>query len=172
MTRQSPEFDWAKTKDLFRRGFRSSMHCAIATVGDDGGPHVTPIGSVILTDPGQGIFFDIFTSQLASNLDNDPRVCVLAVNSGRTFWLKSMVKGRFERPPALRLVGTVGPRRRATTEEQHRWLRRTRLTRWLPGYALLWSNLDHVRDLTFHTTVPVDMGPMTPRSPNEVDRSR
>lgn len=153
--------DWPGVKRMFRRGLRSSRHFAIATVGEDGGPHLTPIASVILTEPGKGFFFDIFTERLGENLDRDPRVCVLAVDSGLRFWLGSLLRGRFADPPALRLLGTAGPRRPATPEERERWLRRVRPVRRLVGYRLLWGHLDHVRDLTFDAAIPVGMGPMS-----------
>jgi hypothetical protein len=152
--------DWEAVRAVFRRGFRSSLHFALATVGEDGTPHVTPIGSVLLTEPGKGIFFDIFTSQLARNLDRDPRVCVMAVDSGKRFWLTSLMKGRFAALPALRLVGTAGPLRIATPEEQTRWLRRVRPVRRLAGHRR-WGDLRQVRDLTFDAVLPVTMGAMT-----------
>ncbi len=153
--------DWAETKALFREAFRSSFHYSVASLGEDGAPHLTPVGSVLLTEPGRGIFFDIFTAQLGKNLDNDPRVCVMAVNSGKRFWLRSLARGRFARHPALRLYGTAGPRRDATSEEQARFRKRIRPARRLRGHDLLWRDLSHVRDLTFHTIVPVRVGAMT-----------
>jgi len=161
MTEQQRQTDWVTTRRMFRRAFRSSFHYAIATTGEDGTPHVTPIGSVLLGEPGRGIFFDIFSAQLSQNLDRDPRVCVLAVDSGKRFWLTSLARGRFAAPPALRLVGTAGPRRRATPTERQRWLRRVRLLRRLEGHRMLWGDLTHVRDLTFHAALPVHVGAMT-----------
>ena len=161
MTTPDRQIDWVMTKEMFRRAFRSSFHYAIATVDENGAPHVTPIGSVLLNDPGQGIFFDIFSSQLSRNLDRDPRLCVMAVDSGRSFWLAALARGRFSGPPALRLTATAGPRRPATLAEQQRWLHRVRPVRRLKGHRLLWGNLIHVRDLTFHTALPVRLGPMT-----------
>ena len=46
--------NWADIKKLFGQAFRSSFHYALATVNEDGEPHVTPIGSLILCDPGHG----------------------------------------------------------------------------------------------------------------------
>jgi hypothetical protein len=148
-------------RKVFRRALRTSLHYAMATVGEDGAPHLTPIGSVLLSDPGRGIYFDIFSSQLSQNLDRDPRVCVMAVDSGKSFWLASLARGHFTAPPALRLTATAGPRRPATLSEQRRWLRRVRPVRRLRGHQLLWGNLTHVRDLTFHTALPVHLGKMT-----------
>ena len=161
MTKPERQIDWAMAREMFRRAFRTSFHYAIATVGEDGAPHVTPIGSILLNDPGQGIFFDIFSSRLSQNLDRDPRVCVMAVDSGKSFWLASLTRGRFTAPPALRLTGTAGPRRPATPTEQQRWLRRVRPVHRLKGHQLLWGDLTHVRDLTFHTALPVQLGTMT-----------
>ncbi len=161
MTTPQGEIDWPTTREMFRRGFRSSFHYAIATVDQDGAPHVTPIGSVMLTEPGRGLFFDIFTSQLSQNLDRDPRVCVMAVDSGKRFWLATLARGRFGDHPALRLTGTAGSRRQATPEERQRWLRRVRPVRRLKGHPLLWGDLTHVRDLTVHAVLPVRVGSMT-----------
>ncbi len=153
--------DWPGTRRMFRRAFRSSFHYSIASVAVDGSPHVTPIASVLLTEPGRGIFFDIFTAQLSANLDRDPRICVMAVDSSRRFWFASLRRGRFIEPPALRLVGTAGPRRPATAVEQERWLRRVRPIRRLKGHDLLWGELPLVRDLTFENAMPVRLGRMT-----------
>lgn len=153
--------DWPAAQAMFRRGFRSSFHYAVATVAADGTPHVAPIGSVLLTEPGRGVFFDMFTSQLSQNLDADPRLCVLAVDSGRWFWFTSLARGRFAVPPALRLVGTAGPSRAATLEEQQRFRRRVRPLRRLRGHRLLWGNLATVRDVEFERADTVNLGPMT-----------
>jgi len=161
MSKPDRQIDWVMARGMFRRAFRSSFHYAIATVGEDGAPHLTPIGSVLLNEPGRGIFFDIFSSQLSQNLDRDPRVCVMAVDSGKSFWLTSLARGRFAAPPALRLSGIAGPRRPATLTEKQRWLRRVRPVRRFKGHQLLWGNLAHVRDLTFHTSLPVLFGTMT-----------
>lgn len=155
--------DWKECKEVFRRAFRSSFHYSVATVGADGEPHVAPIGSVLLTGPGRGIYFDIFTSDLSDNVDRDPRVCILAVDSGKWFWFRSLLGGRFIAPPGVRLVGTAGPRRPATDEEKQRWLRRVRAVRRLRGHRLLWSDLEYVRDLEFTGSEPVRLGRMTDR---------
>lgn len=167
---RTPGLDWVATTGVFKRAFRSSFHYAIATVGPDGAPHVTPIGSVMLTEPGRGIFFDVFTSHLSKNLDNDPRVCVMAVDTTKRFWLTSLARGRFDLPPAIRLAGTAGPRRAPTIDEQQRWLRRVRSIRRLKSHALLWGNLMHVRDLEFEETLPVRLGAMTRRFGTELNR--
>lgn len=161
MAKTTNGLDWPTATGVFKRSFRSSFHYSVATVGPGGAPHVTPIGSVMLTEPGRGIFFDLFTSRLSRNLDNDPRVCVMAVDTTKRFWLTSLVRGRFDAQPALRLSGTAGPRRPPTPEEQQRWLRRVRSIRRLKGHDLLFQKLTHVRDLTFEESAPVRLGVMT-----------
>lgn len=152
---------WSEARKVFHRGFRTSMHYAVASVGTDGMPHVSPLGSVMLTGPGRGILFDVYTSTLARNLDADPRVCILAVDSGPLFWLRSLALGRFVEPPALRLSGVAGPRRPSTPNERARWLRRVRLVRRLRGHDLLWKRMGTVRDLELEGVHPVHLGAMT-----------
>ena len=52
--------EWALVRRTVRLSIRSGLHCAIASRDPDGSAHLTPIGSVILTDLGQGFHFDIF----------------------------------------------------------------------------------------------------------------
>jgi hypothetical protein len=63
------EADWQTIKKLFRHSFTSSFHYAISTVTENGEPHVTPIGSLILGAPGHGFYFEEFPSRLPRNLD-------------------------------------------------------------------------------------------------------
>ena len=133
----------------------SSLHCAIATVGADGMPHITPIGTVFLHDEPRGFFFDRYTSTLATHLAHDNRVCLLAVNSGRLFWLRSLLRARFASAPGVRLYGTVGPLREASTKERHRVQARTRASKWMKGSRLLWGDFTHVRDIEFSSFRPV-----------------
>ena len=79
------EKNWGEIKELFHESFRSSFHYAIATVSDDGKPHVTPIGSLILGRPGFGFYFEEFSKNLPRHLGSNGHVCVLAVNSSRWF---------------------------------------------------------------------------------------
>ena len=153
--------NWADIKKLFGQAFRSSFHYALATVNEDGEPHVTPIGSLILCDPGHGYYFEEFPRQLPRNLGNNNQVCVLAVNSGRWFWVKSLFCGRFTSPPAMRLYGTIGDLREATEKEIESWHRRIRKVRSSKGYSIMWKNMKMVREITFSRVEPVHMGEMT-----------
>lgn len=153
--------DWPDIKALFRETFRSSFHYAIATVNPDGSPHVTPIGSLILTQPGQGFYFEKFTQQLPRNLAANNRVCVLAVNSSRWFWIGSLFRGRFPTRPAIRLHGVAGELRPATEREKALWLKRVRPARFSKGHAMMWRDMDQVREIAFDRVEPVRIGRMT-----------
>jgi hypothetical protein len=155
------ERHWNELKPLAGRVFGSSLHFAISTINPDGTPHVTPIGSLILTDPGKAYFFEVFTQKLPRNLDIGSPVAVLGVISSSQLWLRSLLTGRFSCPPAFRLLGEAGQRRASTPEERARWRRKVRLVKWTRGNELLWGNLDVVRELHFHTVQPVEMGRMT-----------
>jgi len=153
--------NWDEIRHLFRDSFSSSFHFSIATVSKSGEPHVTPIGSLILGEPGRGIYFERFPKGLPRNLEHKQQVCVLAVNSGRWFWLRSLIRGRFARPPAIRLYGVVGERRDATDREIALWQKRVKRVRWTRGHALIWKGMSKVRDITFTGVEPVRIGPMT-----------
>jgi len=153
---------WRGIRRVFAAAFASSFHFAIATVGADGEPCVTPIGSVVLTEPGRGFYFEEFPTRLPRNLRRDPRVSILGVNSSRLFWLRALLFGRFPAPPAIRLSGrVVGEPRDATAGELALWQRRVSSLRRLRGYALLWGRLRRVRDLEIDIAEPVLLGPMT-----------
>ena len=51
------------------------------------------------------------------NIAGNNRVCVLAVNSSRWFWLRSLVSGNFGTRPAVRLHGVARELRPATERE-------------------------------------------------------
>lgn len=155
--------DWGELKRLAGRAFSTSMHFNIATVNADGTPLATPIGSLILSAPGEGYFFEVFADRLCANLDRGSPVTVLGVNSSALFWLKSLIAGRFESPPAFRLTGVAGARRAATEAERNRWQEKVRFLRWSKGHKLLWGKLDTVRELHFHALEPVRLGAMTSR---------
>jgi hypothetical protein len=153
---------WPMVRALAKRTFPSSLHFAFATVNSDGSPHVTPIGSLMLAaDRPEGIFFEVFSRQMVRNLDERPQVCVLAVNSSAVVWLMALLRGRFTAPPAVRLLGTVGPRREATATEVARWRRRTRGLWRLKGGRSLWGQLRYARTVRFHAVEPIHLGKLT-----------
>jgi hypothetical protein len=153
--------NWDKIKRLFKQSFRSSFHFAIATVTEQGVPHITPIGSLILGGVGQGVYFEEYPQQLTRNLEKNRQVCVLAVNSSPWFWLKSLIRGRFTDPPAVRLYGVAGEVREATDKEIAVLQRRVSKVSFTKGHALLWKNMNKVRDIKFSRMEPVLIGEMT-----------
>jgi len=150
---------------VFRNASRTSLHVSIASVNPDGSPHVTPIGSFYLREDGVGIFFELLTQRLVENVERNPRVCVLAVNSGKLFWLRSLIAGRFATYPGVRLDGTMGERRESTAEERAWWARRIQPLKWTRGANVLWSaaSLRYVREIHFTQAIPVEAGAMTQR---------
>lgn len=153
--------NWKDIKCLFKVSFKSSFHFAIASVTENGEPHVTPIGSLILGEPGHGFYFEKFTQQLPRNLGKNKQICVLAVNSSRWFWLKSLVGGRFKTPPAIRLHGVVGELRDANDTEIALWQKRVRRVSFSKGHAVMWRSMSMVRDIEFTRIEPVHIGKMT-----------
>ncbi len=153
--------NWNDVKSLFRASFKSSFHFSIATVTANGEPHVTPIGSLILGEPGHGFYFEKFTQQLPRNFEGNRKVCVLAVNSSRWFWLKSLTGGRFTTPPAVRLHGLAGDLREATDIEIAIWQNRVKRVSFTKGHAMMWRSMSMVRDIEFNRIEPVHIGEMT-----------
>ena len=153
--------NWKEVKTLFKKSFKSSFHFAIATVTEKGEPHVTPIGSLILGKPGHGIYFEKFPQHLPHNLGINKQICVLAVNSSRWFWFKSLLRGKFTSPPAVRLHGVVGDLREATDTEIALWQKRVKSVGFSKGHAMIWRGMSMVRDIEFTRIEPVQLGEMT-----------
>lgn len=153
--------DWHQIKALFKDSFKSSGYFAISSTNPDGSPHVTPIGSLLLHKPGHGFFADEYPALLSRNIAHNPRVCVMAVNGGRGFWLKSLIRGRFHKHPGIRLTGFAGKKRLGTEKEIQAWLKRVRIFRRFKGYDLLWRHMKHVRDIHFDGVKLISAGQMS-----------
>src|SRR5262245_52994856 len=110
--------NWRQIKTVFQSGIRSSMHCAIASVSPDGYPHATPIGFIFLRDDYTAYYFEEYTQRLRQNIEHNPRVCLMVVDSRGLLWLSALLKGRFASAPGLRLMGLAGERRLATEDEK------------------------------------------------------
>ena len=116
---------------------------------------------MILVNPGYGFYFEEFPRQLPNNFKINKQVCVLAVNSSKWFWFKSLVAGRFSSPPAVRLHGTVGEIREATEKEIKLWHNRVKPVSFSKGHEMMWTNMKMVREIKFARIEPVYMGEMT-----------
>jgi hypothetical protein len=147
---------WPQVLDVLRSGKKSSKHFAIATVDPSGNPHVTPIGHAFFRDDMTGYYFDAYSRAMPNNFEHNPRICLMAVNSGTWFWLNALRHARFDTAPAVRLFGEVGAQRDATAHERHTLQQSIRLTRGLPGHKLLWGSLTRVRDMTFSSFSPAE----------------
>ncbi len=152
---------WPEIKKLFKSSFRSSLHFSIATIDREGNPHITPIGSLILGDPCKAIYFEEFTRRLPSNSEDKKQICVLAVNSSKYFWFKSLISGKFLETPAIRLYGKMGVRREATEREIVLWNNRVRAVSFTKGHDMMWANMKTVREIEFDKAEPVHMGQIT-----------
>jgi hypothetical protein len=156
-----PVDKWNLIRPIFDNAFKSCMHFSMATVNEDGSPHITPIGSLILREDSSGYFFDEYCTRTRENIARNPRVCFLAVNADRTFWVKSLIKGKFATSPAVRLMGTVGELREATSEEIAAWQSRVAFARPTRGYQIMWGRMHSVRNIQFDSFEPMSTGKMT-----------
>ena len=153
--------DWQKIRGHFRVSFKSNFHVSIASVGSNGNPTVTPIGSLFLNDNQTGYYFERFPSKLPTHVKFNNNVCILSVNSGRWFWLKSLFSDEFKSYPALKLYGHLGKKRHATESEILRLQRRMKITKGLRGNRTLWVNMQNVRDIKFDSVEKINLGKMT-----------
>jgi hypothetical protein len=155
------EKHWPDIKAVFQNAQLTCRHCAIATVNEDGSPHITPVGSLFLRDNCTGYYFEEYSQKMAINFKHNNRVCVLAINSGIRYWFKSILLGRFPSPPGVRLYGIVGQRRLGTKDEMESFQNRVRVARKFKGYKLIWKNMKHVREIHFKSFEPVHAAKMT-----------
>jgi hypothetical protein len=88
-------------------------------------------------------------------------ICILAVNSSKLFWFKSLFKAHFDTYPAYRLYGEIGERREATEPEIRALKKRLKIIRRLKGHRYLWGNMKEVRELSFHKGEKINIGKMT-----------
>lgn len=160
---QLNERNWKAIRRLFRNAQFSSLHYAIATVNKEGTPHVSPIGSLFLRDDMSGFYFEELGGAMARNFKYNKHVCVLAVHSSRWFWFKSIIRGRFGSLPSVRLNGTAGEKRQASPEEIAQILKFIRPFKFSKGYDILWSRMNHVRDIAFDSYENINANEMTYR---------
>jgi uncharacterized protein len=92
---------------------------------------------------------------MRANLEHNPRVCLMSINSSGMFWAASLYKGKFSSAPGIRLIGVAGELRVATQEEKAAYLARVKPFRKLKGCDLLWTDLNHVREIKLEGFEPV-----------------
>ncbi|MGO3181763.1 MAG: pyridoxamine 5'-phosphate oxidase family protein [Aequorivita sp.] len=153
--------DWDKIRKHFNKSFRSNFHISVASVDSENNPTVTPIGSMFLNDNQTGFYFEKFPFKLPKHAKENPNVCLLGVNSGRIFWIKSLFKGTFSDYPAIKLYGELGEKRKATEKEIGRLNRRMKATKGLKGNTYMWKNMEYIREIKFTRAEKINLGEMT-----------
>jgi hypothetical protein len=134
--------------------------CIFTTVDKDGSPRAAPYSSLILQKHKQGFYFDHFSRHLTKNLDRDKKVCILLLKNNKWFWIKTVLFGQFDHPPGIRLMGTVGERREATTQEIDAFNKPLKKLKYFKGYQPLWGVMKHGRDIFFESFETVKCGPI------------
>lgn len=158
---------WKQIKSFFKRSshvssapYRSVPYCSIASINEDGSARITPISSLILGSAKKGFYFEAFSKKMSQNLSRNKRVCVLVVNNNMLYWVRSVLLGRFNAPPAIRLMGTVGEKREATPEEIRAFRRPIWPFKLFKGYNLMWGVMKSGREIHFDSFETVDCGSM------------
>lgn len=124
-------------------------YCAFSTVNDDGTPRIAPYSSLILGDGSKGFYFDELSRRTSTNLERDQRICVLVVKNSKWFWMKTVLLGRIDHPPGIRLMGRVGQRREATKEEIEAFRRPLSRLMFFKGYEPIWGFMKFGREICF-----------------------
>lgn len=142
--------DWKNIQRVFKAAQKASIHSSIATVDPSGQPNITPIGTVFLNNDQTSYFFDTFTEKLGENLSQNSKACIQAINSGKLFWLSSLIHGNFSDYPGVRLYVEIGNLRPATEQEKIAVAQRVKPLQWTKGSQLIWSDFTHVRDIKIY----------------------
>ncbi|WP_343329270.1 hypothetical protein [Polaribacter staleyi] len=153
--------NWRKIRIHFSKSFGANMHVSIASVNEENQPTITPIGSLFLNKDQTGFYFEKFASKLNTNSKTNKNICVLAVNSNKWFWFKSLFKMSFSDYPAVKLYGELGAKRQATEKEYNAFQRRVRKTKRLKGSQYLWEDMNMVREIKFTKGEKINLGIMT-----------
>jgi len=145
--------DWNKVRDFVHK---RTLFCSAAVV-EEQGIRMFPIGSLRVGRDGSATYFELF----ARPVEEGAPITFMAVDVGLWFWLSSLLKGRFDRPPAVRLMGRVGRKRPCSEEEARGWHRRVGLLLKTPGGKALWSKPGPIREIVFERAEPVKVGKVT-----------
>ena len=153
--------NWDKIRLHFNKSFRSNFHVSIASVTSDNIPTVTPIGSLFLNNDQTGFYFEKYPTKLPMYSKINKKICVLAVNSNRWFWINSLFKGRFSSYPGIKLYGKLGEKRKATEIDIKRLNRRMKMTKGMKGHKYLWGSMTMVREIEFTKAEQINLEKMT-----------
>lgn len=153
--------NWDDIRTHFSKSFGSSLHFSIASLDANNNPTTTPIGSLFLNKDQTGFYFEKFPTKLPANAQLNKNVCVLAVNSNKWFWIKSLFREKFQAYPAIKLYGELGHKRKATENEIRALEQRMKITKRLKGHHYLWGKMDTVREIAFTKAEKINLGKMT-----------
>lgn len=154
--------DWDKIRAHFNKSMSTSFHVAISSVNQENLPTVTPIGTFFLNGNQTGFYFEVYATKLPINAKTNRNVCILGVNSSNWLWFKSVVTGRFNAYPAVKLYGKLGVKRKATAIEVSRFSSRVNALKWTKGYKILWGkNMEYVREITINKAEKINLKEMT-----------
>jgi len=153
--------NWDKIRLHFNKSFRSNFHVSIASITSDNIPTVTPIGSLFLNNDQTGFYFEKYPAKLPMYSKINKKICVLAVNSNRWFWINSLFKGRFSSYPGIKPYGKLGGKRKATEIDIKRLNRRMKMTKGMKGHRYLWGSMTMVREIEFTKAEQINLGEMT-----------
>lgn len=157
MMKITDEIYTKKIKPLFAK----STFCSVATVTEEGLPHVSPIGSIVLLNKDKGQFFEKFTKNIPINTSQNSYATIMCVNDGKWFWLKSLIMGKFKTPPAIRLVVKMGALRVGTEKEGRIFKNKVKLFKKTKGYQMMWQEMSMIREFEIIEYKPVYIGKMT-----------
>jgi len=153
--------NWHIIKRHFNKSFRSNFYVSIASVNENNEPDVTPVGSLFLNHDQSGFYFEKYPVTLPKNAETNRNICVLAVNSSLWLWLKSLIRGRFNSYPGVKLYGKLGEKRLAGDREIGKLKRRMKQTKGTKGNKYLWGDMQYVRDIKFTKAEKINLGKMT-----------
>ena len=145
--------DWLK----IRKFVNTRTYYCTASVYENDEIRSFPIGSLKVGRNGDSGYFELF----AKSVKEGDRINFLAVDVGILFWLRSLLSGKFPHPPAIRLSGQIGPRRKATDREIEGWKRKVGWLLKTKGGQLLWSRPQYLREVTFDRAGQANLGKMT-----------
>lgn len=151
--------NWSAIQTHFENSFKSSLHVSIASVDAGNTPTITPIGTFFLTDDYGGFYFEKFTTSLPKNANR--KICILGVNSRKSFWLKSLIQTEFIKHPGIKLYGTLGEKRKASPQEIQLLQERIRKTKFTKGHQYLWGDMEYVREVNIEGAEKLNIGKMT-----------
>ena len=77
--------------------------------------------------------------------------------------MKTFIFGRFDHPPGIRLMGSVGKKREATEQEINAFKKPLKRLKFFKGYEPIWGFMKHGREIYFNAFETVKCRTITER---------